>query len=207
MKTSTLAPLVRYSLLGLMLWMSTGAQVAAQQRERPTPKRFSDQIWYGGSFGLGFVGGNQFSQFNFGIFPMAGYKLTPWFSVGPRLGVDYNYYKAPSATSLKQRAVNVFGYYAGVFARARIYRSFFAQTEYGFDMGAFPRFTYSGLMEVDDNDRPVKHQVTQEHGFIGLGYNSGGTFASEILVLYDLLVAENSPLSPWNYRIGFTYRF
>ena len=60
---------------------------------------------------------------------------------------------------------------------------------------------------VDNNNKVVKDQVTQESGLVGLGYNSGGLFATEIVLLYDVLVPEDSYQNPWNFRFGFTYRF
>jgi hypothetical protein len=194
--------------------------LSAQSRQRPTPREhpraelltFKDRLWYGGSFGLGFAGGQNFSQFNIGVFPMVGYKVVPWFSIGPRLGLDYNYYKAPGvnpATGAFRSGVSahVFGFYAGIFARAKIYRWIFAQAEYGVDMGAFPEIDLAGRLRMDDNFKAVKRRINQEQGLVGLGYNSGGQFATEILLLYDLLLPENSFLTPWNYRIGFTYNF
>lgn len=181
-------------------------------RERPAPKTFKDNLWYGGNFGLGLGSGQNFTQFNFGLFPMLGYKIVPWFSVGPRLGIDYSYYKAPGvnpSTGAFRNAVstNVFGFYAGLFARARIYRWIFAQAEYGMDMGAFPEIDGFGRLRMDDRFKAVKRRINQEQGLVGIGYNSGGQLASEILILYDLLVPDNSFINPWNYRFGLTYNF
>lgn len=201
-------------LVGLAATTPLSAQLRERpsSRERPEPKTFKDNLWYGGSFGLGLGGGQNFTQFNVGIFPMVGYKVVPWFSVGPRLGVDYSYYKAPGvnpSTGAFRNGVstNVFGFYAGLFARAKIYRWIFAQAEYGMDMGAYPEIDGFGRLIVNDRFKAVKRQINQEQGLLGIGYNSGGVLATEILLLYDFLVPENSFINPWNYRFGFTYNF
>lgn len=180
-----------------------------RERERApaqTTGTFKDKIWYGGSLGLGLGSGGGFTNFNFGLFPMAGYKIVPWFSVGPRLGIDYNYYKAPASTSNNFVSTNVLNFYGGIFARAKVYKWIFMQGEYGVDSGSYPLFS-NGRLLVDNDNKVIKQTVIREQGLIGVGYNSGGVFASEILVLYDLLVAQNSLFSPWNYRFGFTYKF
>lgn len=195
-------------LLMTILFIGVTQMASAQNRdrERPAPQTFKDRLWYGGGFGLGFVGGNQTSQFNMGISPMVGYKIIPWFSVGPRLGIDYTYYKAPSTLG-RVASTNIFSFYTGVFARAKIFRGIFAQGEYGVTFGKLPYLDGFGRLVVDNNNKVVKDQVTQESGLVGLGYNSGGLFATELVLLYDVLVPEDSYQNPWNFRFGFTYRF
>ena len=190
----------------VMMLLTVSASAQNRERERPAPKPFMEKLWYGGNFGLGFVGGSQTSQFNFGVYPMVGYKIIPWFSVGPRLGFDYNYYKAPS-TNNTIASTNVFTFYTGVFARAQIYRWIFAQGEYGVTFGKQPYLDNFGRLVVDVNNKAIKDQVTQESGLVGLGYNSGGIVATELLILYDLLVPEDSYQNPWNFRFGITYKF
>ncbi len=191
----------------VVIFLCIGAIAAsAQQRERPMPKTLKDKIWYGGSFGLGLAGSQGFTQFNLGLFPMVGYKIIPWFSVGPRLGFDYNYYKGTSVLG-KPASANVFSFYAGAFMRTKLYWGVFAQGEYGVDLGKFPEVDQFGRLNVDVNNKVIKRSVTRESGLVGLGYNSGGKFASEILLLYNLLEPEDSQFSPWNYRLGFTYNF
>ncbi|MBP6185924.1 MAG: hypothetical protein KA479_13355 [Saprospiraceae bacterium] len=193
-------------LMVVMLLLAGADAAMAQPRERPMPKTLKDNLWYGGSFGLGLAGSQGFTQFNLGIFPMVGYKIIPWFSVGPRLGFDYNYYKGTSVLG-KPASTNVFSFYGGAFMRAKIYWGVFAQGEYGVDLGKFPEVDQFGRLNVDVNNKVIKRQVTRESGLVGLGYNSGGKFASEILLLYNLLEPDDSQFSPWNYRLGFTYNF
>ncbi len=193
----------------VMLILTLSASAQNRERDRPAPKPFMEKLWYGGNFGLGFVGGSQTSQFNIGLYPMVGYKIIPWFSVGPRLGFEYNYYKAPGVNpsfNVQVASTNIFSFYSGVFARANIYRWIFAQGEYGVAFGKQP-YLINGYLELDDQNKVVKDQVTQESGLVGLGYNSGGIMATELLILYDLLVPEDSYQNPWNFRFGFTYKF
>lgn len=185
------------------------ASAQNRERERPAPKPFMEKLWYGGNFGLGFFGGNQTSQFNLGLYPMVGYKIIPWFSVGPRLGFEYNYYKAPGVNpsfNVNIASTNIFTFYTGVFARSKIYRWIFAQAEYGVSFGKQP-YLINGYLELDDNNKVVKSQVSQESGLIGLGYNSGDIIATEVMLLYDVLVPTESYQNPWNFRFGLTYKF
>ncbi len=191
--------------LVVMLAFSIPATAQNKERERPAPKPFMQKLWYGGNFGLGFTGGNQSSQFNFGVYPMVGYKIIPWFSVGPRLGFDYNYYKGPGDNG-KIASTNIFSFYSGVFARANIYRWIFAQAEYGVTFGKQAFLDGYGRL-IMEGDKVKKSQVTQESGLIGLGYNSGGIIATELMLLYDVLVPTDSYQNPWNFRFGITYKF
>lgn len=193
-------------VMAALVWGCVAEASAQARREKPAPKSWKDKYWVGGNFGLGFAGNQNVSQFNFGVFPMVGYKVLPWFSFGPRLGVDYNYYKAPSDQGVFA-STNIFSFYGGAFLRAKVFRNFFAQTEYGLDSGKFPIVDY-GYLVVDPITRKVrKFRDTREFGLVGLGYNSGGLLASEILVLYNLLEPEDSPYNPFNLRFGLTYRF
>lgn len=203
----------RFSIRGTLLVLSIGilllAVVDAQaqgRREKPKPKSWMDKYWLGGNFGLGFAGNQNVSQFNLGVFPMVGYKVLPWFSLGPRLGVDYNYYKAPSTLG-RFATTNIFSFYGGAFLRAKVFRTFFVQTEYGIDSGRFPVIDPFGRLVVDTDNKVIKVRDTREFGLVGLGYNSGGIVASEILILYNLLEPEDSPYNPFNLRFGLTYRF
>lgn len=189
----------------VMIVFSLPSTAQNRERERPAPKPFMQKLWYGGNFGLGFTGGNQSSQFNLGIYPMVGYKIIPWFSVGPRLGFDYNYYKGP-ADNLRIESTNIFTFYTGVFARAKIYRWIFAQTEYGVSFGKQAYLDGFGRL-VMDGANVRKDQVTQESGLVGLGYNSEGIVATELMLLYDVLVPEESYQNPWVFRFGITYKF
>lgn len=193
-------------LLAGSVFLGMGEAGAQSRREKPKPRSWMDNYWVGGNFGLGFAGNQNVSQFNLGVFPMVGYKVLPWFSLGPRLGVDYNYYKAPSNQG-GFASTNIFSFYGGAFLRAKVFRNFFAQTEYGVDTGRFPIFDF-GYLDVDPATKKVKKfRDTREFGLVGLGYNSGGLLASEILILYNLLEPEDSPYNPFNLRFGLTYRF
>ena len=41
----------------------------------------------------------------------------------------------------------------------------------------------------------------------GAGYNSGGLWGYEIMILYNANQPENTIDSPFEYRIGFTYKY
>jgi hypothetical protein len=195
----------------VVLWaLCCAAPVEAQQRERPRIEEtgIKNKLWYGGNLGLGLSAFSDLTFFNFGLFPMVGYKITPGVSVGPRLGIDYSYYRAPSSLTGRPVTANVFSFYSGVFARAKIYQWIFAQAEYGLDMASFPQFDLFGRMIVNaDTQRVNRIRDFREQGLVGLGYNSGGLFASEIVAMYDLLLPADSFRNPWVIRFGFTYKF
>ena len=54
-------------LMVVMLLLAGADAAMAQPRERPMPKTLKDNLWYGGSFGLGLAGSQGFTQFNLGI--------------------------------------------------------------------------------------------------------------------------------------------
>lgn len=155
---------------------------------------FKDKLWYGGSFVLSFGSFNNTSSFVAGLAPMVGYKITPDFSVGPRVEFLYNYYQIRDfATTYK---FNLFSAGIGPFARYKFFNVIFAHAEYQLDFIQQPFF--------DANFNPIKVTATNSNFFAGVGYNAGG---GEILVLYNFLANQNSLSRPISFRFGFTFRF
>lgn len=162
---------------------------------------FSHRLWYGGGFNLNFGGGFGVSQFNIGVSPMVGYKITDNFSVGPRVSVLY--------TDLRVRDFNNRVYRAGLvdwsvaaFTRYKFLDFLFAHVEYGVERISFTDGTVSG-------DKLVTGTRQQDNFFIGAGYNSnsGGLWGFEISLLYNVLLPDNSPNTPFDIRFGVNYKF
>ena len=64
------------------------------------------------------------------------------------------------------------------------------------------------LLYDEDTDKLVTIDDNRNTTLLGLGYNSGaGLIGYEILVLYDFNVAEDDDALPFDFRVGFTYKF
>lgn len=172
------------------------------ETEREAPNKtieegsaFKDKLWYGGNFTL-FFGSNNFeSSFAFGLAPMVGYKITPDFSIGPRVEVIYNFYKTSITGPVEK--FNLFSVGVGPFVRYKFFNVIFAQAEYQLEFVQRPVLTINGDL--------VKSTFNNNNFFVGLGYNAGG---GEILVLYNLLEPSGGTLNiPISFRFGFTYKF
>ena len=154
------------------------------------PHRF----WFGGGIGLGFNGGNNTSQFQFALSPMVGYKLSPKFSVGPRVELEYSHIRFATGPSSSDK-FNLFNYGVGAFARYKIFNPFFIHAEY----------------QLESRSNPVGGGETvrrsRDNFFVGAGYSSGGGLIGyEISILWNLL-EDGSVDLPLDYRIAFTYNF
>lgn len=155
---------------------------------------FKDRIWWGGGFALGFSSFNNVTNIQLGISPMAGYKLTERFSMGPRVSVLMSYF---SARLFNGDRANEFTptWAVGAFSRYKLVRDIFAHAEYEFENRAF---VTSDLSTLYVNRRNVNNV------YIGGGYNSGG---AEFVVLYNLNQQEFLQQSPFVFRFGFTRNF
>ncbi|MDX1683604.1 MAG: hypothetical protein R3275_00115 [Saprospiraceae bacterium] len=188
-------------LLGLFVYTTTFSQRSKRSdRSRQEQPKLVDKLWYGGGFALGFFGGGlpgfQSSEFFVGISPMVGYKITDIVSVGPRMEVSLLTGRYDNGISVeKNTAVN---YGGGVFGRLRFFDILFAHAEYGYINQAIPVFRNGGI----ETDRLGSDQF-----LLGLGYNSGYPWGSEIYILYDLLAPEDTVELPISFRFGFTYLF
>ncbi|MBK8844307.1 MAG: hypothetical protein IPO33_16470 [Saprospiraceae bacterium] len=61
------------------------------KKKAPTKEstKFTEKLWYGGGVNLGFGADEFTSVFSLGLSPMVGYKFTPDFSMGPRVGFSF----------------------------------------------------------------------------------------------------------------------
>jgi hypothetical protein len=181
---------------------TTYAQLRDGSQDRParSTSSLADQLWFGGGFNLGFTGSNGVNLFQFGLSPMMGYKIFEPFSVGPRVAVQYNHYRARTFNGSVDSA-NPFSWAVGAFMRYKIIQSIFVHTE--FELENQPLVT----VEVD---RLSVARSERNNVYIGGGYTSGqgtGTFGYEIVLLFNLNQAENTVDLPYTIRFGFTYGF
>ncbi len=162
------------------------------------PNKFTDNLWYGGSINLGFASDGFSSVFSFGLAPMVGYKFTPDFSIGPRLGFTFSNYKFKTGAKIENIALLDFS--EGVFARYKFFNVVFVHAEYDINQKQEAYF--------DLNNNLAKRAINDSDAFVGLGYNSGGGgFGTEIYILYNLLADDNTLSQPFEFRIGLTYNF
>ncbi|MCB0617936.1 MAG: hypothetical protein KDC43_08635 [Saprospiraceae bacterium] len=167
--------------------------------------KFSDNLWYGGNFNLGFSGNGSTNLFSFGLAPMVGYKITEEWSVGPRVAFDVNFYKG-YGTDGRIYKTSPTSYSVGMFTRYKVFPSIFAHVEYEFENAKFPGFL-NGLMYVE-NGEVVTFQETRDNFYVGAGYNSGySIWGYEIIFLYNVLLPEDSVELPFFFRFGITYNF
>jgi hypothetical protein len=169
---------------------------------------FASKLWYGGGFNLGFSGDNITSAFIAGVSPMVGYKIVDQLSVGPIIGVQYNYLKGIS-TDGQIRKGDAVSWSAGVFARYKFLRTLFIHTEYGIENNEYVFFS-GPYMVIDPNTGKVATTRQQQNNFYGgLGYNSGGDLlAFEMYVLYNFIAPDIETVNlPFTFRFGVTYKF
>lgn len=160
--------------------------------------KFTDNLWYGGSINLGFASNAFSSIFSFGLAPMVGYKFTPDFSIGPRVGFTFSNYKFKNGSKVDNIALWDFS--EGIFARYKFFNVVFAHVEYDINQKQYAFVDGSGNLD--------KLSVNDSDAFVGLGYNSGGGgFGSEIYIMYNLLADDNTLSQPFEFRIGLTYNF
>ena len=127
---------------------------------------------------------------------MVGYKVTENLSFGPRLELGFLSGRYDIGTKIVKN--NSFNYGAGLFGRAKFFNVLFAHTEYGY-LNQAVAYLVNGDIETE--------RVGSDQFLLGLGYNSGYPFGSEISILYDFLAPEDTIDLPIVFRFGFTYKF
>jgi hypothetical protein len=189
----------RYLLITLCTLLFAGSLAAqfGREEDRRETYRFTDQLWYGGSFVIGYSGGTFESLFQIGISPMIGYKLTPNFSFGPRFSYVYSHYRQRIGNDVDK--FNYGTYALGIFSRYKVIPAVFAHLEWSYQ---------SDVVGFNINDEPIRRN--RGIPYIGLGYLSGGgerRTGYEILALYNLNAEDNLVQGPFSFRVGFTYNF
>ena len=158
----------------------------------------NQRIWYGGNLPIGLGFGSQ-TLIQFGISPMLGYKLTPNFSVGPRVGFLYSYYSQRLSNGQVLRAQPL-TWTAGVFSRYKFVEQFFGHVEYEYANQAVPYYTSNGLEIQRINANNI-------HVGIGLLQGGMGSARSEILLLYNVNPSPLTSQSPLSLRFGLNWHF
>jgi hypothetical protein len=156
------------------------------------------KIWYGGNVPLG-LGFGTTTLIQLGVSPMLGYKLTPNFSVGPRVGFLYSYYSQRLGNGQVER-VQPLSWSAGMFSRYKFVDRFFAHLEYEYANEAVPFYTGNGF-EVQ------RYDANNMHLGVGLLQGGSGAVRSEILLLYNVNPSVYTTRSPISLRFGLNWHF
>lgn len=199
---STASTTMRQVILILVFigWWSIDANTQSLIRKTESSNNSQNyRIWYGGNVPLGFGFGNQ-TLIQFGVSPMVGYKITPELSVGPRAGFIYSYYSSRDPFTNQVIRVQPISWSAGLFARYKFVRQFFAHAEYEYQNLAVPYYTSNGFLVQRFNADNVN---------IGIGLLQGGSGAlqSEILALYNINPSPYTAQSPLSVRFGLNWHF
>lgn len=186
--------MMRKCLVTVVVLLSL-TQLLNAQRDATTMD-WKSRLWYGGNVMLGFAASNSYSQFQIGVSPMVGYKITEIISVGPRATLVYNNVGIRDIAGDVNR-VNTATLAAGVFGRARILRNLFVQGEYIYESQPF----------VDSNAEV--YRLNRANAYAGLGYTTsrGSGWGTEVMITYNLTLPFNTIQSPFDYRFGFTFNF
>lgn len=175
---------------------------------------FTQRLWYGADISLQFprtglsAGATTYTGnlFFLGFSPMAGYKITDYFSVGPRIEFNYQTARLQNATpgstlpaDLKSNSTN-FG--VGVFGRLKILQAYFIHLEYQRLGEAIP-------FDIDQNNKLVFEREWDDHYYAGAGYTTNfGLLGFQANFLWDFsrkFTAEDG--APIVYRAGLNYKF
>jgi hypothetical protein len=160
-------------------------QPQQQQKTNPYVKNDKKSVlnkWYfGGSFSFTFG-----TYTSIGIWPLAGYKITPKLSVGLQPGyeyIKYNYTNSPDYETSN--------YGLRIFSRFRVIPQAYLHAEYATINYEFQKPTIGGDYESYREWVPFL--------FLGAGFsqNIGGNAYAYVQVLFDVLQNENSPYNSW----------
>ncbi len=146
---------------------------------QPTSSAVS-KWYYGGTVGFSFW--NDYTYI--GIYPLVGYKITPKFSIGGKIGYSYyNYHDTDLSTH---------NYGGSVFTRYRLIPQIYLH-------GEFVYFSY----ENQTYDLETREYGTERNWVPylllggGLSQQVGQNVWAYVEVLFDVLQDENSPYEEW----------
>lgn len=154
-------------------------QPAPQTQPKPQKKSQpgASKVYYGGTVGLSFG-----DYFRISITPWVGYKVTPKFSVGGKIGYEYIEDKRYE----QKQTYNNYG--GSIFTRYRLHPRIYAHGEF-----AYISYQYS-ISDFDSERQWVPFLYLGG----GLIQPLGGRSALIVEVLFDVLQDDNSPYEEWS---------
>lgn len=133
----------------------------AQNEEETSHKFRRDNIFLGGSIGLGLGNGG----FSAGANPEVGYSIARWLDAGVSTNFNYYSYRAEYNNGFRQRSFN---YGAGVFARFYVVSGFFLQV--------LPEYNWTKTNLKDLNAGSIGNEYHERREapslLLGVGYGS-----------------------------------
>lgn len=176
-----------FTVIAAMMAVVTGF---SQDNEENIEKGFNiNNMFVGGSVGLGYTGGNG-SSFSIGAFPQVGYSFNNWFDAGLSFNANLNtlkYYDGQEIT------VKSFNYGAGVFARAYPFGGFFLQAQ--------PEYNWISYKSKGSMSGSMPKQTVHAPSLLvgaGFGQRIIGQTSYFTSIMVDLSDNPNSP-----YRDGY----
>ena len=149
---------------------------------KPDPKQ--SKWYYGGYLGLSFW--NNYTYL--GIYPLVGYKVTPKFSVGGKLG--YAYY------STHNTDFSSHNYGGSIFTRYRVIPQFYLHGEFAY--WSYEKQTFVNLQT--GTERVWVPFLLLGGGFSQMVSPNVWVFVE---ILFDVINDENSPYQEWDPFISF----
>ena len=156
-----------------------------QQTEKPQSKE--SRWYYGGNIGFSFWN----DYFYLSISPLVGYKITPQFSVGGKIGYAY------SSDSSVDPTFNTSSYGGSIFSRYRIIQQLYLH-------GEFAYVSYENVYL-----KPLGGYTTERNWvpflFLGGGFSQlvSPNVWAYVEVLFDFINDSNSPYEEWDPFISF----
>jgi hypothetical protein len=171
-------------------------------------KAFVDNLWYGANAGLQFGGNGNFSAFYLGLYPMVGYKIKDYWSVGPRIGAGYNLLQGTTTqnTVVRTSAIDLEG---GLFTRLRILQLVYIHLEQNIVSKQAILGDDFGRIALDpETQKVVKSRSAKANTLLGVGFNNGyGDLGYDFGIYYNFSAPVVVDELPIILRVGLTYNF
>jgi hypothetical protein len=181
----------QFIILVLLICSSIFAQVTDSVKTEKSKTEVSKNTtagvskwYYGGELGFGFSS----NYFSIGIEPIVGYKITPQFSVGGKIGYTYisdsRYDPLPT--------LNTSNYGGSVFSRYRIIPQLYAHAEFAY-------WSYENAIDITNQGYETE-RVWVPFLLLGGGFSQmiSPNVWAYAEVLFDVLNDTNSPYDEWD---------
>jgi len=159
-------------------------QASKTKKENSQPSKW----YYGGNLGFGFSS----NYFSISVQPIVGYKVTPQFSLGGKIG--YTYWSNSSVDP----TFNSSNYGGSIFSRYRIIPQLYAHAEFAY-------WSFENAYFVPDISNYQTERVWVPFLLLGGGYSQmiSPNVWAYAEVLFDVLNDTNSPYEEWDPFISF----
>jgi hypothetical protein len=161
-------------------------QTMPKETQVTQPKQTENKWYYGGTLGFNFWN----DYFYLTVQPMVGYKVSPKFSVGGKIGYSYINYDEPD--------YDTHNYGASLFARFRPIPQFYLHSEFVY--WSYETAVYNPSTQNLESGREWVPFILLGGGFVQqLGPNT----SAFVEVLVDVLQDDNSPYEDWDPFVSF----